>query len=198
MQRIHLAITAALGVALCASATCRAQSADVAVNQGKVYGYVDLKTGTFHQIVAEEAAPETITGTTVTGTLDVTISIKIVSTLPKGTTILCDADVSATSSASSPAFLENYTEVAASPATISGSTASCVVKMPYSWVVAPTTSKPSNTYQGTYKVTATSVPSATQPITDFNVVRQATGIFANTTVIPSTGTTSSFTVSATI
>lgn len=190
---------AALGLALCASGTVRAQSADLLGNQEKVYGYVDLKTGTFHQIRSEEAAPETITGTTATGTIDVTISIKIVSTLPKGTTILCDADVSASSTATTPTFLEQYSEVAASAATISGSTASCVVKMPYSWVLAPTTSKTiSNTYQGTYKVTATFVSAATQPITDFNVIRQATGIFADTTAIPATGTTSSFTVSATI
>jgi hypothetical protein len=72
------------------------------------------------------------------------------------------------------------------------------VKLPHTWVIAPASSKGDSFFTGTYKVTASYVPSATQPITGFNVIRQTAGTFANTTEIPSTGSVTSYTASTSI
>jgi hypothetical protein len=189
----QLAAVAAVGIALTASAAARAQSRD-SEPQGKVYGYVDLVTGLFHANPQVAPAPET-TGTLVThtGTVEVTIKTTIDTTLPKGAAILCDVTLDANVGGFLP------TQVAASAATISGTTATCTVNVPYAFT-GP--SGASAVYGGTYKVTASYVASSTQPLTDFNVIQQVTApISAGTQtviVLPADGTVTKYSFAATI
>ncbi len=93
-----IALTAAgvaIGLTLGAVSMSRAQAGDLIDNKGKAYGYVDFKTGGFHPVLQAKVSSDEITGTSTSGTLDVTITTKIVSTLPKGTSILCHLDVDA-------------------------------------------------------------------------------------------------------
>jgi hypothetical protein len=195
MRILQLATLGVAGLALLTGASAIAQSSNLLDQQGKqdqqdkFYGYVDLKTGQFHPTLAAEASPEaTVAQKTLTGTINTVITTTIESTLPKGTTILCDVDVTTTFDG------VIHTEVASAPATISGTKATCTVKLPYSWTGPSGGAASSYVYGGTYKVTATSVPSVTQPITDYNVLRQTTGNLTGATglVIPASGTVTTF------
>jgi hypothetical protein len=190
MRIAHLAAIGATGLAFMVSASLIAQTSNLLEQKDKTYGYVDLKIGQFHPEADIEASPETtVTTKTYTGTIDTTIATTIDSTLPKGTTILCDVDVAA--------LLDGviFTEVASAPATVSGTKATCTVKLPYSWTGPSGGAATTYTYTGTYKVTASYVPSATQPITDFNVIRQTTGYLTGSVAkaIPTTGTVTTYT-----
>jgi hypothetical protein len=190
MRIAHLAAIGATGLAFMVSASVIAQTSNLLQQKDKAYGYVDLKTGQFHAEADFEASPEaTVTTKTYTGTIDTTIVTTIDSTLTKGTTILCDVELTATLDGAL------FTEVASAPATISGTKATCTVKLPYSWTGPSGGAATAYTYSGTYKVTASYVPSATQPITDFNVIRQTTGLLTGVGVkaIPSTGTVTTYT-----
>jgi len=191
MRILQLATLGVAGLALIAGASAIAQSSnlleqpDKQDKQDKAYGYVDLKTGQFHPNLAAESSPEvTVVQKTLTGTINTVITTTIESTLPKGTTILCDVDVTA--------LFDGLilTEVASAPATISGTKATCTVKLPYSWTGPSGGAATSYVFGGTYKVTATSVSAVTQAITDFNVVRQTTGNLTgkSSLEIPATGT----------
>ena len=196
MRTLPLAALGIIGVALSFGASTVAQSSNLLESKDKAYGYVDLKTGLFHPEKEPAATPDTaVPPKTFTGTLVTTFAITIDAALPKGTTILCDVDTTSNLDGLT------YTDVASSPATISGAKATCTVKLAYSWT-GPGGGAPASydLVGATYKVTATSVPSATQPITDFNVIRQANGPIpkAQGLDLPASGTVTDFTVDATI
>lgn len=195
MRILQLAALGAAGLALCTGASAIAQSSNLLEQQDKAYGYVDLKTGQFHPNLTAEASPEaTVVTKTLTGTINTVITTTIESTLPKGATILCDVNVTA--------LFDGliYTEVASAPATISGTKATCTVKLPYSWTGPSGGAATTYVFGGTYKVTATSVPSVTQAITDFNVIRQTGSNLTGTSSkeIPASGTVTSLAIEAVI
>jgi hypothetical protein len=201
MRIFHLATVAAAGLALAGSTLAIAQSSNLVDKQDRVSGYVDLKTGVFHPGNEITATPEAaITFKNNAGTISVTIittiSADTAKVLPKGYTILCDVNVGTVSDG------YTYSEVAAAPATVSGETATCTVNLPYSWTT-PVVTGASFAFGGSYKVTASYAPGGvTQPLTDFNVIRQTTGPLYNTTgdtfPFPTTGTTTLFKLDATI
>jgi hypothetical protein len=194
MRIFHFAAIAAAGIALAVSSSPQAQSADNAGKRDKVYGYVDLTTGMFHATKQAEPEPDTTASTlkTYTGTVDVTIVSTITSTLPSGTTILCDV----TLLGEVDGVITN--EIASAPATISGEKATCAVKVPYSMTGVAGGSATSYFFTGNYKVTASKVSATSQPITDFNVIRQVTAPLTTATgsqdfPLPANGTVTSLT-----
>jgi hypothetical protein len=201
MRISQLATIAAAGLVLAGGTLAIAQSSTLIEKQDRVNGYVDLRTGMFHAGNQGVASPEAaVTFKTNAGIISVTIittiSADTAKILPKGYTILCDLHVGTVSDG------YTYSEVAAAPATVSGDTATCTVNLPYSWTTAVTTGT-TYAYGGTYKVTASYAPGGdTQALTDFNVIRQTTGVLYNTTgnvfVFPTTGTTTTFKFDATI
>ena len=75
--------------------------------------------------------------TTVSGTYSITFNLNIASTLPAGATITCKAQIVPSQGGG---FLNQQAaavpvETAAGLATLNGSTATCVVEIPFSWTV---------------------------------------------------------------
>jgi hypothetical protein len=174
MRISHSLAIAVAGFALAGSAMAVAQSANLIDKPEKINGYVDLKTGLFHPLPQVTAAPETTpTFVTYSGHIEVilntTLAGSTLSSLPKGYTILCDVNLNG--------YVNNlvYEEVGSSPATVNGNIASCTVNIPISWKGEAGGS--GYYFNGSYKVTASYAPGgATQPLTDFNVIRQTTGV----------------------
>jgi hypothetical protein len=102
----------------------------------KVFGFQDSKTGTFHPLgkSADLATPEVAT-TTYAGTIEATITITLKTAVPKGDVIVCSVDAAATSESETTLTGVAYDDTAASTATVSGSTATCKVNIPFSWVL---------------------------------------------------------------
>jgi hypothetical protein len=202
MRLSKLVAVAAAGIVLAGTAAAIAQSSNLIEKHDRVNGYVDPRTGVFHQDSQIAATPEAsaLTFKTNAGIISVTITTTIsadtAKILPKGYTILCDLNVATVSDG------YTYSEVAAAPATVSGETATCTVNLPYSWTT-PVVTGTTYYYGGTYKVTASYAPGGdTQALTDFNVIRQTTGVLYNTTgnvfAFPATGTATAFKLDATI
>jgi hypothetical protein len=73
----------------------------------------------------------------VTGTYSVTYDIDLVSTLPAGTTIVCKTQIAPVlQGAEGQSGMVVPVESAASVATISGSTATCSVEIPFAWTLS--------------------------------------------------------------
>jgi hypothetical protein len=205
-MRIPRILAALAGLTLMTGAAAYAQTQStgpIDQSTNRVYGYVDLRTGAFHpgRSQADATPDSTVTLKTFTGTIEAKITITISSAtaakMPKGSTILCDLQ--------SESFVDgsDYEEVAAAAATISGDTATCTVNLPYSWTGNSAGTTSAYYFEGSYKITATYAPSATQPLTDYNIIRQTTGPLetsgAVTAIpIPASGTTTSFSIDATI
>lgn len=73
----------------------------------------------------------------VTGAYSVTYNIDLVSTLPVGTTIVCKTQIApALQGAEGQSGMVVPVESAASVATVSGSTATCIVEIPFAWTLS--------------------------------------------------------------
>ncbi|MGO9086928.1 MAG: hypothetical protein ACLQBK_17025 [Candidatus Sulfotelmatobacter sp.] len=131
----------------------------------KVFGYQDSKTGTFHPLgkSADLMSPDVAT-TTYTGTVEATITITLKTALPKGDVIVCSVDATATTESETTFAGVAYDERSASTATVSGSTASCKVNIPFSWVMFTPSTTVVNSLDGSLEVIMYS-PTATT-ITD--------------------------------
>jgi len=105
----------------------------------KTFGFQDSK-GNFHAVgTTPEIADAAAATTTYSGTIEATVTITLKTALPKGGTIACT--VGASASSDSVTGDVGFTESATSVATVSGSTATCKVNIPYSWVLfTPSTS----------------------------------------------------------
>jgi len=101
----------------------------------KIFGFQDSKTGTFHPLgKSADVSNTTAATTTFTGTIKVTTTITL-DTAPKGDVIACIVHAVAGSEDETTITGVTYEESAASNATVSGSTASCTVNIPFSWVL---------------------------------------------------------------
>lgn len=199
MRIAQFALLAVAAIAFAGSPVAQAQTSNVAKPQKPIYGYVDLATLQFHPEVKPAVTPDSgLTLTSYWGTVAVvvttTISSYTLKNLPAGYSVLCDLNISASAGGFT------YLEVAASPATINGDTATCTMYVPYLWT-GPSTA--GFTFGGDYKVTASYAPGGdTQPLTDFNVFRQTQGVLYNTTgdtfSVPANGTTTVFHMTATM
>jgi hypothetical protein len=156
----------------------------------KVFGYQD-SSGAFHPVT--RAVPDAAATAPTTGTIQVTLNITVKSTFPSGTTrtILCAADVDATS-LSTTAQTTNYTEAAFANATGSGTTYSCTLKIPYSWILPSTFVQRS--LLGAYTVQVNNSNVSAGPA----ILRLTESDFVSTSTIPANGATSTYTVAVTI
>jgi hypothetical protein len=147
-----------LGVCLVAlSVLLWSQTGRSGAQQGRqgIPGYLDARTGAFravphHSIDADALAPEA--AVVYTGKFVYHFTITLGSTIPTGDVIQCAASADTTDTARE-TFLH---EQGASQATVSGSTATCTVTIPYSWTLgSPTTDTVALYYSiGEYNPTA--------------------------------------------
>lgn len=156
----------------------------------KIFGYQD-SSGTFHAM--GRAVPDATTTAATAGTIQVTLNITVKSTFPAGTvrSIGCAVDVDVMAM-STTAAITNYMEAAYVNATGSGTTYSCTMKIPYSWIL------PSSAMQkslvGSYTVHVNNTALSAGPA----VLRLSQGDFLSTSTIPANGSTSTYTVAVTI
>jgi hypothetical protein len=205
-MRIFRSVAIAVaGIALAGSAMSVAQSSSVSGKPGRVYGYVDLKTGAFHPGTHAAATPGPSTSPvfkTYSGHIEVTISTTLAGTtyssLPKGYVILCNVDLEGY------VFGFGYTELGASQATVVGNVATCSVNIPVSWTGLAGGAATDYFFSGEYRVTASYPPGGgTQP-NDYIVFRETDGSLYSTTTgiteypLPSGGATTTIPIDAVI
>jgi hypothetical protein len=136
MRKHSIALVAAVAlVTLGASVLVSAQTANPP-RSAKTFGYQDSKTGTFHPLgTTPDVADPDVATTTYTGTIEATVTITLKTALPKGGTIACTLGASPSSENETTGAFVGITESASSVATVSGSTATCKLSIPYNWVL---------------------------------------------------------------
>jgi hypothetical protein len=118
-------------------------------------GFLDPQTGTFStrvQSASESADGEPVTAVTYWGTYVATFTISISSTFPTGTVFDCSTSLS-TGDFGSNGSEGSYSEEGSAIATGSGSTRTCKVVIPYSWLLL---NGPTDTVNISYSVSAIS------------------------------------------
>jgi len=186
MKKLILAAAVAALVAFPAVTT--AQSTGSSNPHHRVLGYQDSATGTFHPLM--KAEPDTSISPS-HGTIRLTINIQIKSTFPSGTNLFCTASVAAISTNLSPySVAAEYEELASSPATVSGSIATCTVSIPYYWVIPPASTTVLDAITGSYTVEAINPTAGAGEL-----LRSTSGDFLNLTTPPAISTTTAVTES---
>jgi len=133
IRKVTLPILVVLVLGLAASAFGQfAKTQSPFKTQHRELGYYDRTTGAFTPVKPEATDnAEPATTATVTGEFEFTINITLKSTLPKNGIVGCDADAYITD----PVTELSYAETGAAVATGSGSTWTCKVTIPYSWIL---------------------------------------------------------------
>ena len=190
MRSLYLAgvVVAALGTALVAGISVSAQTSTTP--HKKVFGYQDPQTGLFHP--SNGIAPDAAVAPA-TGTLELVLTITLKTPLTKGGSVLCSADVVAESENTNTYQASSFEDEATSVATVSGSTATCTVNIPYSWPVPAASSTVENTVSGSYVIEMTGAAGTVNALP-----RYSSAPFVTLTKVPSTGTVSKYTVAAVI
>ena len=135
-------------------------------------GYQDPKTGIFHQ--HSTVIPEAVVAP-VTGTITLTLHITLKTALASGSKVACTQVVTASySSATGTTF---YDESAEAFASVSGTTATCVVSIPHSWQFPAPVSTDVETLTGEY--TAEIVNPAATTTTVLPLERQSSSSFVS-------------------
>ena len=170
-----------------ASMSTLAQTSSAQAPVRGIPGTFDPKTSLFTPTPAVMASNNAIgaAATIFGGKLTFNFTITVTSALPATDVITCSASASVLDLTVGNAIIEQAT----TKATRSGTTATCAVTIPYSWsLVSAATDMMSLNYVigGNGATTATALP--------FRLSSQGLGSFA----IPANGTTSTFTVKATI
>lgn len=111
----------------------------------QVLGYQDPVTGVFHPVPL--AVPDA-TVPPIAGTITLTLHITLHTAVPSGDKVACSSDI--LSSYESTTGVTTYDEYGSAFATVSGSTATCVVKIPYSWQFPAVTTTDIETLTGSY------------------------------------------------
>jgi hypothetical protein len=188
-----------LGIAFAGSSLAFAQS--TTAPHKRILGYKDAATGVFHPAASSTHAAPDATVAPTTGTFEVTFNIKIVSSFPKGSVIGCETsvqfDAEETLSVSPYVLtLAQYSEGASTSVDVSGSTATCTVTIPYSWIIPSLTSASIVTLSGGYDVTV--VPQSSSTTAAVFDSRESSSSIFDLTKVPATGTTSKYTVNVTL
>jgi hypothetical protein len=118
---------------------------DSGAHKRLVLGYQDTQTGQFHPF--NHFVPEALVAP-ITGTITLTLHITLKTAVATGDKVICTADVLA--SYTSAAGSTDYTEGAASLATVSGSTATCTVSIPHSWQFPAVSATDIESLEGSY------------------------------------------------
>ena len=97
--------------------------------------------------VTDENANPAATPTATNGTLVANFTIKLVTPVPSGYQVQCFLYANVTEESSSYTITNEISDSAGAKATVSGSTATCSVKVPYAWYLStPTSDTASLTY----------------------------------------------------
>lgn len=192
MRTTVLAAMAAvsLGAALAASAPASAQTSEVVPMSGKVFGYQDGSTGKFH--AAQMEAPD-VTVTPTIGAISMTLAIRIASAFPAGFKIVCGTEINAQSIDITTGMEISFEESASSVATVSGTTATCTVRTPYSWALPAVGGTIENFVTGEYSVNVYTAGSALP-----GLLRSTSGPFLHLVKLPAFGTVTSVPLSVTL
>ncbi len=135
MRKCSIALVAVIALGtLGRSVLALAQTAN-RPHTSKILGFQDTKTGTFHPLGTSAEALDPAATTTYSGTIEVTVNITLKTALPSGDVIACSVDAVASSESETTATSVAYDDSAASLATVSGSSATCKVNIPFSWVL---------------------------------------------------------------
>lgn len=135
----------ALAVAAALPQGAMSQSSQAVPAGIRVPGSTDAKTGVF---VPDLSVAPDATVAPVAGTLTVTLHITIKSAIPSGDKVGCTASLVALESSSTGTAA--YTESVSSYASVSGSTATCVLTIPHSWAFAAATTTTVQSLTGSY------------------------------------------------
>jgi hypothetical protein len=195
MRKSSLAAAAAitLSFGLTGSVAAFAQ-ADPSAPHKKIFGYQEAGTGVFHSL--NHVVPEATTAP-LTGTFEVTFTITLKTAVPTGGSVLCTTDFIASQTSETTGASTDYDEEADSVAKVTGTTATCTVNTPYSWVFGPKTSTEIETLGGSYTISILPAPSTT--INYASVYgRSSTSEFVNATTLPATGAITKYAISATL
>jgi hypothetical protein len=151
MRKYSIALVAAIALGtLGGSVLAPAQTAN-RPHSTKVFGYQDSRTGTFHPLgSAADLTDPAVATTTFAGTIEATVTITLKTALPTGGQVACTLGADASSSGSSGEVA--YQELATHLATVSGSTATCKVNIPFSWVLFTASTTQINSLGGSLDV----------------------------------------------
>jgi len=180
-----------LAAAVCGSAWAQAPSE---ASHKKVLGYQDAVTGEFHPL--DKVVPEAATPAT-TGEFEVTFTITLKSTVPSGGSVLCATNFEVASTSLTTGAGSAYTETSYAVAKVTGSTATCTVNTPYSWLLPAASSSDESTLLGGYTVSILAAPSTTVNLSTVEG-RSSTSAFLSAKTIPATGTTTKYSVAVTL
>jgi len=158
----------------------------------EIPGYLNPKTGAFRPKPATATPDVTAKYTTYTGTLEFEFTITVDSKIPSGQEVDCEATAELVDVPTSGSFENVISEEASAIATVKGDTATCTVKIPYSWSLA---SGAEDSVSLSYDLAI--VPTAITSETDAEAVRRSLQYLAPIPV-PKTGTTTTKTIEATI
>jgi hypothetical protein len=197
MRFVRFVVIAMVGLSLAASAAMAQSDEAVSGSQKKVFGYQDPKTGVFHQLGNREVLEPDVTTAPTTGTVDVVVTITLKTALPKGGSIVCDASLIASSISETTASVATYEEALAEVATVSGSTATCTIKIPYSWALPAASTTVVNAMDGNVDVIMSAAPTTATPAAGL-FSRSSLHSFAQNAKIPAAGATTSYAVAVTL
>lgn len=176
--------------------TARGQETKGTEGKG-IAGYLNPKTGAFTpmaQKVADTDALAAIVATT--GKFVFNFTITVTSTVPKNGLVLCEADATVFEASTGQSIFERVQNVATKG---TGSTYTCSLPMPYSWILAsPTTDMATLSSRvetvDAFQITATN---GTGILVSPNSLRQSQQNIGSIK-IPATGSTTTETVTATL
>jgi hypothetical protein len=172
MRKQSIALVAAIALgALGTSVRAHAQTANPPF-QKKIFGFQDSRSGVFHPLGhSPDLSENPAATTTYSGTVEVTVTVTLKTALPKGDSVACSVGAIASSeSETSPFASVAYDESATSVASVSGSTATCKVNIPYSWVLFTPSTTVVNSLDGSldvimYSPTATTITTELEDLT---------------------------------
>ena len=156
--------------------------------------YQDPETGAVRPMVA--VAPEAAT-TPIGGTIQLVATITLKTPLPTGGSVICLSNVSAMSITLTTGLATVYGEESSVLAKVSGTTATCTVNTPYSWLIPPASSTVQNSLTGEYTIEMIGAASSTtNPLAA--LTRSSSSSFVSIKSIPLAGTTSKYTIAVTL
>lgn len=165
-------------------------------------GYLDPQTGAFTPLAQNsvESQEELALTTPTTGKFVVTFTITISSSIPTTTLIGCEADASVIELNSTTHMIDNIvSESGDAVAKRSGSTATCTVTIPYSWVLAnAATDTVTLSYIVAVDESVTVPANGTSPAVTTVFRPRSSSQYIGVIKVPATGSTTDETVNVTI
>jgi len=150
MRKYSIALVAAIALGtLGGSVLASAQTANKPPAR-RIFGFQDSRTGTFHPLGNSVDIADPAATTTFAGTIEATVTITLKTPLATGGQVACDVEADAISSGASGEA--DYVETATKLATVSGSTATCKVNIPFSWLLFTASTTQANSLSGNLDV----------------------------------------------